>query len=133
RGELSPVAYGKALTAAERAVAAARAALADTEASRGWLGMDTDAVQRRLLSDDGTALATDPGFVKDIEAARAFVQTMVRVTVFPVGRRRRLPVEERIEIEVLTLLAAAAYARTEEPDELVQVRLLQGRQADEAA
>jgi DNA invertase Pin-like site-specific DNA recombinase len=133
RGELSPVAYGKALTAAERAVAAARAALADTEASRGWLGIGTEAVQRRLLTDDGTALATDPGFVKDIAAARDFVKTMVRVTVFPVGRGRKLPVEERIEVEVLTPLAAAAYVRTEEPDELVQVRLLQHPQADEAA
>jgi hypothetical protein len=95
--------------------------------------MDTDAVQRRLLSDDGTALATDPGFVNDIEAAREFVKTMVRVTVFPVGRGRKLPVEERIEVEVLTPLAAAAYVSTEEPDELVQVRLLQVRQADEAA
>jgi DNA invertase Pin-like site-specific DNA recombinase len=133
RGELSPVAYGKALTAAERAVAAARAALADSEASHGWLGMGTEAVQRRLLTDDGTALATDAGFVEDIEAARDFVKTMVRVTVFPVGRGRKLPVEERIEVEVLTPLAAAAYVRTEEPDELVQVRLLQHPQADEAA
>jgi hypothetical protein len=58
---------------------------------------------------------------------------MVRVTVFPVGRGRKLPVEERIEIELLTPLAAAVYVRREEPEEVVQLRLLRVPQADEAA
>ncbi len=133
RGELSPVAYGKALTAAEYAVATVRAVLADIEASRGWLGMGTDAVQRRLLTDDVTALVTDPGFVKDIEAARDFVKTMVRVTVFPVGRGRKVAVEERIKIEVLTPVMAVSYVRPEDSDGVEEVRFLKVAQAGEAA
>ena len=94
RGELTPVAYGKALTAAEYAVRAAETVLAEVEASRGWLGMNTDAVQRRLLG---------PGNVcTDVEAGRDFIKQMLRATVKPVGRGRKVPVADRVEIENLT-------------------------------
>jgi DNA invertase Pin-like site-specific DNA recombinase len=99
-GELSPVAYGKALTAAQYAVAAAETALADAEASRGWLGMGTEAVQRRLLGNDNAC--------KDVEAGRDFIRQMCRVVVKPVGRGRKVAVADRVEIENLTPAAALA-------------------------
>lgn len=80
------------------AVAAAETALAEVEASRGWLGMSTDAVQRRLLGPGNAC--------KDVEAGRDFIKQMVRVTVSPVGRDRKMPVAERIEVENLTPAAA---------------------------
>jgi DNA invertase Pin-like site-specific DNA recombinase len=155
-GELSPVAYGKALTAAQYAVAAAETALADAEASRGWLGLNTAAVQRRLFGDvlasesaavparhieasmttfvveeeDGSTRKleqADPAMdlpalelgepvvgiqgaptPKNIQEARDFIRQMVRVTVRPVGRGRRVAVSERVEIENLTPVAALA-------------------------
>jgi DNA invertase Pin-like site-specific DNA recombinase len=99
-GELSPVAYGKALTAAEYAVQAAEVSLADAEASNGWLGMSTDTVQKRLLGDGNVC--------KDVEAGRDFIRQMVKVTVRPVGRGRKVPIAERVEIENLTPVAALA-------------------------
>ena len=99
-GELSPVAYGKSLTAAEYAVQAAEVALADAEASKGWLGMSTDAVQKRLLGPSNVC--------KDVEAGRDFIRQMVRVTVRPVGRGRKVLVQDRVEIENLTPVAGLA-------------------------
>jgi DNA invertase Pin-like site-specific DNA recombinase len=98
RGELTPVAYGKALTAAEYAVAAAETALAEVEASKGWLGMSTDAVQRRLLGPGNAC--------KEVEAGRDFIKQMLRATVKPVGRGRKMPVADRVDIENLTPAAA---------------------------
>jgi hypothetical protein len=72
--------------------------LAEVEASRGWLGMSTDAVQKRLLG---------PGNVcKDVEAGRDFIKQMLRATVKPVGRGRKVPVQDLVEIECLTPVAA---------------------------
>jgi DNA invertase Pin-like site-specific DNA recombinase len=101
RGEFSPVAYGKALTVAETALAAAQLALADAEASRGWFGISTEAVQRRLFTDTIGPLP-DPAKVKNIAEARDFVRQMVRIVVKPVGCGRKVPVNERIEVEILT-------------------------------
>ena len=102
RGELSPVAYGKALTAAQYALAAAETVLSEAEASRGWLGMSTDAVQRRLLGEGNVC--------KDVEAGRDFIRQMVKVTVKPVGRGRKVAVQDRVEIEQLTPQAVLRVA-----------------------
>jgi DNA invertase Pin-like site-specific DNA recombinase len=100
-GEMDAVTYGKAATAARHALAAAETQLAEAEASRGWLGMSTEAVQRRLLGPGNTC--------KDVEQGRDFIRQMVRVTVRPAGGRgKRMPVQDRIEIENLTPAAAAA-------------------------
>jgi DNA invertase Pin-like site-specific DNA recombinase len=93
-GELTPVAYGKALTAAQYAVAAVEATLAEVEASKGWLGRDTESVQRQLLGEGNVC--------KDVEAGRDFIRQMVKVTVRPVGRGRKVPVAQRVEVESLT-------------------------------
>ncbi len=93
-GELTPSAYGKALTVAQHALAAAETALAEAEASRGWLGLDTNAVQRKLVGEGND--------VRDIAAGRDFVKQMLRATVKPVGKGTHLPVAERMEIEFLT-------------------------------
>jgi DNA invertase Pin-like site-specific DNA recombinase len=92
-GELTPSAYAKALTVAQQALALAETALAEAEASRGWLGLDTEVVQRKLL--DGSA-------VRDIAGARDFIKQMLRATVKPVGKGTHMPVSGRMEIEFLT-------------------------------
>ncbi len=120
-GDLTPVAYGKALTAAELAVQAAAATLAEVEASKGWHGMTTEAVQRRLFKPEaltvdaeghtvGAGPAPDPAQLADVEAAREFVRQMVRVVVHPVGRGRKVPVEQRVTIEQLTPTAVEEEA-----------------------
>lgn len=95
-GELLPVAYGKALSAAEAAVSEAQSALSAAEASQGWLALPPAAVSRRILS------AEDGKLVGDVEDARDFIRQTVRVIVKAVGRGRRVPVTERISVEVLT-------------------------------
>jgi DNA invertase Pin-like site-specific DNA recombinase len=97
-GELTPSAYAKALTVAQQALAAAETALADAEASRGWLGLDTDAVQRKLL---------DGNTCRDVEGGRDFIKQMLRATVRPVGKGAHLPVQDRVSIELLTPRAPA--------------------------
>jgi DNA invertase Pin-like site-specific DNA recombinase len=85
---LSPLRKAQALTELDAKVQVAEALLAEAEASNGWLGMNTEAVQRRLFTDTTGALP-DPAKVTDIPAAREFVREMVRVTVNPCGRAAR--------------------------------------------
>jgi site-specific DNA recombinase len=114
-GELSPVAYGKALTLADAKVQAAEALLAEAEAGRGWHGQDTDAVQRRLLADGTVPVVNGvPHPVcKEVAAGRDFIRQMVRVTVNPVGRGRKVPVADRVQVEYLTPAAVAQPTREE--------------------
>jgi len=76
--------------------------------------MDTETVQKRLLTDDGKAKETDEGFVKDIPQARDFIKQMVRVIVKPVGRGKRVKIEDRIEVVVLTPGAATGLEQVEQ-------------------
>jgi hypothetical protein len=106
---LSPVAYGKALTLADATVQAAEALLAEAEASRGWLGLDTDAVQRRLLANGTVPVVNGVPHphCTDLAAGRDFIRQMVRVTVNPVGRGRKVAVADRVTVEYLTPAALA--------------------------
>jgi DNA invertase Pin-like site-specific DNA recombinase len=112
-GELSPVAYGKALTAAERQIAVAESAVAEAESSRGWLGMDTTAVQRRLFGvvPEGETFPESFARFRDIEQGRDFIRQMVRIWVMPVGRGRKVPVMDRVEIDYLTPGADSARSQ----------------------
>jgi hypothetical protein len=107
--EIDATSYGKAATAARVVAAGAATALADAEASNGWLGMNTDAVQRRLLADG--LVPVEDGIprpvCKDIPAGRDFCQQMVRVIVRPVGRGKRVPVADRVDVECLTPVGVA--------------------------
>ena len=92
--EIDALSYGKAATVARAKLVEAQDSLAAAEASKGWLALSPAAVSRRLLTEDGT--------VKHVVAARDFIKQTVRVTVKPVGSGRRVPVTERISVEVLT-------------------------------
>lgn len=70
-------------------MAAARLAVENAEAGKGWLGLTAERVAEKL---DGA----------DIETRRSFVREMVRVFVFPVGSGRRVPIEKRIKVQYLT-------------------------------
>jgi hypothetical protein len=126
RGELTPSAYGKALSAAERAVTEALRAIEDAEAGRGWLGLTPEKVEEKLglrtemvvetkplalLPDhstppEGATFETETerivGWDADAETVRSFVRDMVRVFVLPVGRGRKVPVEQRIKWQAVT-------------------------------
>jgi hypothetical protein len=94
RDEIDAVSYGKAATVARAKLVEAQDALAAAEASKGWLSLSPAAVARRLLAEDG--------LVRDVTEARDFIRQTVRVTVRAVGSGRRVPVHERIAVEVLT-------------------------------
>lgn len=106
---LSPLRRAQALTVADANLSRAGALLAEAEASRGWLGMNTDAVQRRLLADGPVPVVNGtPGpECKDVVAGRDFIRQMLRVVVKPCGRGRRLPVADRVEVQCLTPAAVA--------------------------
>ena len=63
-------------------------------ASKGWLSLSPAAVARRVLAEDR--------LVRDVTEVRDFIRQTVRVTVRAVGSGRRVPVAERIAVEVLT-------------------------------
>ena len=60
-GELSPVAYGKALTLADAKVQAAEALLAEAEAGRGWLGQERDAFGALRATLSSACASIPPG------------------------------------------------------------------------
>jgi DNA invertase Pin-like site-specific DNA recombinase len=107
---LNALRRAQALTAADAKVSAAEQFLAEAEASRGWLGMSTDAVQRRLLADGPVPVVdgTPRPECKDVVAGRDFIRQLLRVVVKPVGRGRRVPVAERVDVECLTPAAVQA-------------------------
>jgi Resolvase, N terminal domain len=70
------------------AVGHALDALDDHEAANGWLGMSPEAVERRLASGG-------------VEETNSFLRETVRVLVAPVGRGRKVPVAERLQVQYL--------------------------------
>jgi hypothetical protein len=107
--DLSTLRRAQALSEVDVKIAGLEQLLAEAEASNGWLGMNTDAVQRRLLAD-GPVPVVDGCFsprCSDVRAGNEFIREMVRVTVHPVGRGRKVPVAERVEVHCLTPARAA--------------------------
>lgn len=106
--ELDALQFARAMTKASAAVVQAEARLRDAEGAGGWLGMDTDAVQRRLFGEVPRAETFLESFARliDVSDARDFIRQMVRVRVKPAGGRK-LPVGERIEVEQLRPQLAA--------------------------
>jgi DNA invertase Pin-like site-specific DNA recombinase len=101
---LSAVRRAQALTEVDARVARLEALLAEAEAANGWLGMNTDAVQKRLLVDgpipfvDGQPAPR----CKDVRAGNEFIREMLYVVVNRVGRGRKVPVADRVEVMCLT-------------------------------
>lgn len=85
---LDVVTFAKTRSEAVRRLDVARAAVEQAEAGRTWLALTPERVAERL---DGA----------DTETVRQFVSEFVRVTVLPAEGRRRVPVEERVEVERL--------------------------------
>lgn len=88
--------------------------LAEAEASNGWLGMNTEAVQKRLLADGPVEVKEERPAPRcsDLRAGNEFIREMVRVVVKPVGRGRKVPVADRVEVNCLTPAAASAEVIT---------------------
>lgn len=91
-GELTPAAYGKALTAAQRAYEAALFQL--TTASGGSLGYLTQSPERVRA-----ALFTDEGEPRHIPKARQFLRDVLGPVIIAPGRA---PVEERVALDADT-------------------------------
>jgi DNA invertase Pin-like site-specific DNA recombinase len=81
-GELSPVAYAGARSAADAAVIATGKALGEMEVEYGWRSMPTSRVKTKIQ--------------EDAEATRSFVREFVRVHIVP-GTRWK-PITERIAL-----------------------------------
>jgi DNA invertase Pin-like site-specific DNA recombinase len=80
---LSALRRAQALTEADAAVATARAAVLDAEATQSWLGLDPARVAVKLAD-------------ADVATRRSFIREIVRVSVAPVGRGARVPVASRL-------------------------------------
>lgn len=113
---LSSLRRAQALTEVDGKIAQLEQVLAEVEALNGWLGMDTDAVQRRLLAD-GPVEVTKEGQpapkCSDLRAGNEFIREMVRVVVKPVGRGRKVPVADRVEVNCLTPASASVPTTAE--------------------
>jgi DNA invertase Pin-like site-specific DNA recombinase len=115
---LSALRKAQALTEADAKIAQLEGLLAEAEAMNGWLGMDTDAVQRRLLADGPvTVVDGHPApRCRDLRAGNEFVREMLYVVVKPVGRGRKVGVADRVEVFRLTpaqVVARGAVAGVE--------------------
>ncbi len=119
---LSALRRAQALTEADEKVARLEGLLAEAEASNGWLGMGTDAVQKRLLADGQVAVVDGHPAprCKDVKVGNEFIREMVRVVVHPVGRGRKVPVADRVEVNRLTPSSAQVAAEAEVEAEAVE-------------
>jgi DNA invertase Pin-like site-specific DNA recombinase len=86
-GELSPVAYAGARTAADNAVAAAGMALSDGETASGWRSVPAARVAEKVTDD--------------VEAQRSLIADFVRAHVMPFNGKR-VPVSERVALSRVT-------------------------------
>jgi DNA invertase Pin-like site-specific DNA recombinase len=109
---LSALRKAQALTEADGKITQLESLLAEAEASNGWLGMNTEAVQKRLLAD-GPVDVKD-GYpaprCADIRAGNEFVREMLWIVVNRVGRGHKVPVADRVQVNCLTPAAASVPA-----------------------
>jgi DNA invertase Pin-like site-specific DNA recombinase len=106
---LSALRRAQALSEVDGKIASLEQLLAEAEAANGWLGMDTDAVQRRLLADGPVEVKDGHPAPRcsDLRAGNEFIREMVRAVVKPVGRGKKVPVPDRVEANCLTPAAAS--------------------------
>jgi hypothetical protein len=107
---LTALRRAQALTEVDGKITMLEQTLAEAEASNGWLGMTTDAVQKRLLANGPVEVRNGHPFpvCSDLRAGNEFIREMVRVVVKPVGRGRNVPVADRVEVNCLTPASASA-------------------------
>ena len=112
---LTALRRAQALSEVDATVSALESALAEAEAANGWLGMSTEAVQKRLLADGPVEVKDEHPNPRcsDLRAGNEFIREMVRVTVNPVGRGRKVPVPDRVEVNCLTPATASLPAPAE--------------------
>jgi DNA invertase Pin-like site-specific DNA recombinase len=106
---LSALRKAQALTEADGKITQLESVLAEVEASNGWLGMNTEAVQKRLLADGPVEVKEGRPAPRcsDLRAGNEFIREMVWIVVKPVGRGRKVPVADRVEVNCLTPAAVA--------------------------
>lgn len=106
---LSALRRAQALSEVDGKIAQLEQLLGEAEAANGWLGMTTEAVQKRLLADGPVEVVNGHPFpvCRDLRAGNEFIREMVRVVVKPVGRGIKVPVEDRVEVNCITPAGAA--------------------------
>jgi hypothetical protein len=97
-------------------IAALEQVLAEVEASNGWLGMSAEAVVRRLVAEGPVEVKEGHHAPQcsDLRAGNEFIREMLRVVVKPVGRGRKVPVADRVEVKHLTPASASLPEPAEE-------------------
>lgn len=109
---LSALRKAQALTEADGKITQLESLLAEVEASNGWLGMNTEAVQKRLLAEGPVDVKDGIPAPRcaDLRAGNEFVREMLWIVVNRVGRGRKVPVADRVQVNCLTPASASVPA-----------------------